>query len=142
MKIRQLLLSLLMFGTMSGVAAFAAETQSQTRPATAPRESDLEQRADDDWTFFQIGFWFDVPSYTKNSNVYGIKTGQPVSSGAGKVYGVEGSWIAAATDHINGIQGSWVSCFNRDANGLQASLVFCRNTDYLRGVQASFVCLS
>ena len=138
MKMQKIFASLLVLGVVSGAAVFAddaAKTQCANNTTQA-------QRASDDWTFFQIGFWFDVPSYTKNSNVYGIKTGEPVSSGSGNVCGLEASWIAAATDNINGAQGSWVSCFNKKIDGVQASLGFCRNTEYVRGAQASFVCLA
>ncbi|MDD5699330.1 MAG: hypothetical protein PHH77_12010 [Victivallaceae bacterium] len=93
----------------------------------------------DDWTFFQIGIWFDVPSSTSNSNVYGLKTGQPFSSGIGRVYGAEISWLAAATDDIIGVQGSWVSCFNEELKGIQAALGVCFSKKELQGLQASSV---
>ena len=41
---------------------------------TAPQTVNANQQAPlNQWTFFQLGFWFDQPSATANSNVYGIK---------------------------------------------------------------------
>lgn len=144
---KKLFVSLLVLGGLSG-AAFAAEEAKPAavveKPAAtvAGKPAAVDQRANEDWVPFQIAFWFDVPSYTKNSNVYGIKTGQPASSGTGKVCGLEASWVAAATDNISGIQGSWVSCFSKNTEGLQASLGFNRNNNYMRGAQGAMVCMA
>jgi len=136
---KKLLVSLLMSGCLYGVAAFADAAAAQPVQSSSPAAT---QRASKDWTFFQIGFWFDVPSYTKNSNVYGIKTGQPISSGHGNVCGLEASWLAAGTDYIRGAQGSWVSCFNKEMDGVMASLAYTQNDVRMNGVQASGVNLS
>ncbi|MDD5596301.1 MAG: hypothetical protein PHV82_00065 [Victivallaceae bacterium] len=110
-----------------------------------------------DWTFFQIGFWIDVPSSTANSNVYGLKTGWPISTGIGRVCGNEISWFVAGTDEINGLQACFLMCFSefiegiqasggtslsRDVKGIQASLGVCYNQKELQGLQASVVNIS
>ncbi|QSH42444.1 hypothetical protein P0136_02730 [Lentisphaerota bacterium ZTH] len=110
----------------AGVAMFANDLEHKQKPL-------------DDWTFFQIGFWFDLPTCTADSNVYGLKTGQPISSGYGRVYGAEISWIAAATDDIKGAQGSWIFTKNRTIEGVQASFICNINKEEITGLQAGFV---
>lgn len=92
-----------------------------------------------DWTFFQIGFWIDIPSSSANSNVYGLKTGQVISTGIGCVYGIEASWFLAGTDKISGIQASWATCFNNKLEGLQASCGYNYSRDKFYGLQAGAV---
>ena len=95
-----------------------------------------------DWTIFQIGFWLDFPSSTANSNVYGIKTGQPMSSGIGRVHGTEISWFTSATDNIKGLQVCWCTCFSEYLQGVQASLGFNLTKKELEGFQAGPVNIS
>ncbi|MCF6177213.1 MAG: hypothetical protein L3J71_15765 [Victivallaceae bacterium] len=95
-----------------------------------------------DWTFFQIGFWIDIPSSSANSNVYGLKTGQVISTGIGRVYGIEASWFLAGTDNISGMQVSWATCFNNQLDGLQASFGYNYSRDQLYGLQAGSVNIS
>ncbi len=89
-----------------------------------------------EWTFFQLGFWFDVPSYTRNSNVYFLKLGCPASSGIGRVKGNELAIFWAGTDYVEGLQSSFIVCEDRRMDGVQASLGFCRSRENLNGLQA------
>lgn len=98
-----------------------------------------DQKPMDDWTCFQIGFWFDVPSSTANSNVYGLKTGQPISSGHGRVYGPEISWFVAGTDYIKGGQASFIFCKSITQDGVQAAFGVCINQENLSGLQATLI---
>lgn len=60
-------------------AAAAATTPAPVEPkVTAPAQCEAEQlRPLSQWTPFQIVFFPNVPNATWNSNVFGIKTGQP-----------------------------------------------------------------
>ncbi|MFA6104755.1 MAG: hypothetical protein WCV67_19925 [Victivallaceae bacterium] len=89
-----------------------------------------------EWTFFQLGFWFDVPSYTRNSNVYFLKLGCPTSSGIGRVKGNELAIFWAGTDYVEGLQSSFIVCEDRRMDGVQAALGFCRSRENLNGLQA------
>ena len=89
-----------------------------------------------EWTFFQLGFWFDVPSYTKTSNVYFLKLGCPVSAGIGRVKGNELAIFWAGTDYVEGLQSSFIVCENRRVDGVQASLGFCNSQESMNGLQA------
>lgn len=89
-----------------------------------------------EWTFFQLGFWFDVPSYTKTSNVYFLKLGCPVSSGLGRVKGNELAIFWAGTDYVEGLQSSFIVCENRKVDGVQASLGYCNSMESMNGLQA------
>ncbi len=98
----------------------------------------MDARDDESWTFFQAGFWFDVPSATTNSNVNGIKSGWPICAGHGKVYGLEISWFASATDNIRGVQTSWVINLSKKMTGLQASWI-TNVSEEMTGVQGCFI---
>lgn len=107
---------------------------------TAPQAVNSNQQSPlDQWTFFQLGFWFNQPSATANSNVYGIKTGWPISSGYGSVNGLEASWVVAGTDHVQGLQACWVYTGNKEMQGVQASLACNVNKERFRGLQAGLV---
>lgn len=97
---------------------------------------------DEKWSFIQIGFWFDIPSSTAKSNVYGLKTGWPISSGSGFVNGAEISWLAAATDNLNGLQACWIYTQNKYLTGAQGSFICNINKKGLRGLQAGLVNVS
>lgn len=88
-------------------------------------------------SFLQIGILPGFPSNTYNSNVVGVKTGQPCSTGIGRVYGLEASWIISGTAHIRGIQACWIYCDNRQFDGIQSSFVVNRNLAGFNGIQAT-----
>ncbi len=119
------------------VNAPAAETPAQTADQSIEPAQQLPPL--DKWSCFQLGFWFDQPSSTANSNVYGLKTGWPISSGNGRVNGAEISWLASGTAYIQGVQGCWIYTGNKELQGLQASFICNINQDMLRGLQAGLV---
>ncbi|MCF6177601.1 MAG: hypothetical protein L3J71_17740 [Victivallaceae bacterium] len=75
------------------------------------------------WDFFQFGVWFDVPSVTRTSNVYGIKIGAPFCSGQGTVKGIETAVFCGATDSITGLQACIITSVTKRIDGLQFSIV-------------------
>ncbi len=92
-----------------------------------------------EWIPFQVVFFPNLPPSSWNSNVYGIKSGWPITDGVGRVYGLEASWFWSGTNLINGIQASWVLCMNEQFNGLQAAFVGCINREKGQGLQATLV---
>jgi hypothetical protein len=111
----------------------AADAEAAAKPEAQPLEKS---------TPIQVGFWFDTPECTKTSNVYGFKTGQVVSSGIGRVYGLEASWIISATETIGGVQTAAIGCTSKKLDGVQAAIPYCMNNEELNGLQASLVNLS
>ena len=99
-------------------------------PEVAPRDRDS-------WTLFQIGFLPLWPSFTKVSNVYGVKLGAPMCSGYGRVYGVEPSLLYSGTRYIGGVQATfWGTCLAREVYGIQASSFGPSMTGRIYGIQA------
>ena len=122
---KKLLIAAIILAGMSGMPLQAAD-------AAAKDQKDPLN----DWTFFQLGFWFDTPSYTKTSNVYFLKLGCPTCSGLGRVKGNELAIFWAGTDYVEGLQGSFVVCENRKIDGVQASAGFCQSRETMNGLQA------
>ena len=138
MKKLFLIFAAVLAGTV--VVSAAEKTEApRTAPAEVKKSADAELKPVDDWTFFQIAFLPYVPSAAMNSNVYGIKSGWPVTCGIGRIYGLEASWIYSGTELAKGIQASWVCCYDRTCDGLQSSFVVCINRELLRGLQATLV---
>ena len=108
-------------------AAQLGQTQTvKTQPSTTPAQKT-------DWDFFQLGFWFGIPSETEYTDVYGLKVGAPGCGGKGTVNGVETSVFASGTDHVNGISSSVLVATSKYVKGFQGSVVnYCDNVD---GVQ-------
>jgi hypothetical protein len=102
-------------------------------------ELDPAVRAEDEWTPFQVVFLPGLPSYSRNSNTHGIKSGWPATSGVGRVNGIEISWCYSGTDIIKGIQASWLINDNVAMDGLQISWILNMNGQVFRGVQGSCV---
>ena len=117
---------------------YSADEMMNNNASMSNQSMQMNSDENEDWTFFQAGFWFDVPSYTTNSNVNGIKSGWPICSGHGKVYGLEVSWFASATDNIRGVQGSWIVNISQKMTGLQASWITNVSKE-MRGIQACFI---
>lgn len=85
------------------------------------------------WDFLEFGFWFDVPSSTKNSNVYGIKIGAPFCSGQGKVNGIETAVFCGATENIKGLQACILGSISKRLDGVQFSIVnYCEEVTGLQ----------
>ena len=124
-------------------AGTVPEPPTPSAPAEQKQNPADEMRPLSQWTPFQIAFFPNVPTATWNSNVFGIKTGQPASGGIGRVFGLEASWVYSGTDHIKGIQACWVHCQNETCDGIQSSFVSCLNFTQLNGLQATLVyCLA
>ena len=143
MKLRQFILSAgAVCASVTLSAAATAEPSAPTAPAqpqTTAATTQCQMRPLSEWTPFQIVFFPGVPSATENSNVFGIKTGQPASGGIGRVFGLEASWVFSGTAHIKGIQACWVHCQNDTFDGIQSSFVSCLNFKEFRGLQATLV---
>jgi hypothetical protein len=108
----------------STAAQLAQALTVQTQPSTV-------QKAD--WDFFQLGFWFGIPSETEYTDVYGLKVGAPGCGGQGTVNGVETSVFASGTDHVNGVSSSVLVATSKHVKGFQGSVVnYCDDVD---GVQ-------
>lgn len=89
------------------------------------------------WSLFQIGFLPLFPSYTKSSNVYGMKLGAPMCSGYGRVFGIEPSILYSGTRYVKGVQASfWGTCIARRVYGVQASSFGPSITGTIFGIQA------
>lgn len=101
--------------------------------------TDETLRPEDEWTPFQIVFLPKLPSYAHNSNVYGIKSGWPITCGIGRVRGLEISWFYSGTEHIRGVQASWLINDNRFMQGLQVTWILNINRVMFDGIQASCI---
>lgn len=109
---------------------YCQKKAKQDIPEVAPRDRDS-------WTLFQIGFLPMWPSFTKVSNVYGMKLGAPMCSGYGRVYGVEPSLLYSGTRYVGGVQATfWGTCIARDVYGIQASSFGPSITRTIYGIQA------
>ena len=128
-------MKLLLIATMIIAASFGlrAADAAAARPEAQPLDKS---------TPIQVGFWFDTPECTRTSNVYGFKTGQVVSSGIGRVYGLEASWFISATENIGGVQTAGIGCASKRLEGIQAAIPYCINSEELSGLQASIVNLA
>jgi hypothetical protein len=112
-------------------ATSAAQSDVQTLPEQTQPVTTTEQKTN--WDFFQLGFWFGIPSETEYTDVYGIKVGAPGCGGKGTVNGIETSVFASGTDHVNGVSSSVLVATSKQVKGFQGSIVnFCDDVD---GVQ-------
>jgi hypothetical protein len=101
------------------VAVPAVDKASAPAPVSAAADRQLPSL--EDWTFFQLGFVPGYPTGCRMSNVYGMKLGAPMTSGYGRVYGVEPSIFYSGTDHIMGAQASWFGpAIGKEIIGVQA----------------------
>ena len=128
------------FSVSAAAKAAPAKAAPEAAKAAPAQAASCEQlRPLDQWTFFQVAFLPYVPNAQMNSNVYGIKSGWPVTCGYGRVFGLEASWIYSGTNHIKGIQASWICNNNESCDGIQASFVVSINRRLMRGLQATMV---
>jgi len=111
-------------------------------PAVAPKaeepvvcDKDM-LRPLNEWTFCQICFLPGVPKSSDNSNVYGVKSGWPITCGIGRVYGLEASWFYSGTAHIRGIQASWCVSDSKCCDGVTAAFLVSLARCQMNGVQA------
>lgn len=125
----------------------AKQTVSSTKPTTQNKvvKTEIPPKtcktkpidSPEKWDFFQFGVWFDIPSITKHSNVYGIKIGAPFCSGDGTVKGIETAVFCGATDNITGLQACILTSVSKQLNGVQFSIVNCAET--VEGLQLGVV---
>lgn len=97
------------------VTGFAAESKApEAKPQAAPEvkaeaacgtEENKCPVSDEKRTAcVDIGFWFDCPESTTDTDVEGVRFGVPMSAGKGSVKGLEWALFMAATDRIEGMQ--------------------------------------
>lgn len=130
MKTILLTLIVAIFCSTSAFSQAKARKAKGDIPEVAPRDRDQ-------WTLFQIGFLPMWPSFTKVSNVYGVKLGAPMCSGYGRVYGVEPSLLYSGTRYVGGVQATfWGTCLAREVFGVQASSFGPSITGRIYGIQA------
>ena len=135
-----LLLTAILFGC--AIAASAQEITSETsKPdSTAiqkqpiPAQQTTQTPANTGvWDFFQIGFWFGVPSETETTDVCGIKLGIPSCGGSAHVYGLETSVCASGTDYVKGVQSSLLVDVSKEVTGLQGGVInYCETVHGLQ----------
>lgn len=77
----------------------------------------------DKWDFFQLGFWFGVPTQTNATDVSGMKLGIPACGGMGYVYGLETSVCASGTDYVKGVQCSLLLDVSKKVTGVQGAVI-------------------
>ena len=90
------------------------------------------------WTIFQIALVPGVPGVTRNSAVYGLKLGLPVSGGNGCVGGIEMSLVGSTTSRVYGVQMSPFVNTAGTMSGLQMCVI-TNATDYVNGWQMSLI---
>ncbi|MCP4179548.1 MAG: hypothetical protein GY756_17445 [bacterium] len=104
-------------------------------PITVDAKSNKQQTIG--WSVLQLGILPSYPQLIDYTNVYGFKFGIPISSGYGKVGGLEASIFSSGTDNIYGMQLSPVN-YTKIFYGFQTGAVnFAGKQVY--GFQASFV---
>lgn len=90
-----------------------------------------------EWTPFEVGFWFDVPGYTKRVGVKGFRFGFPFS-GTSPVRGLDLSLFGSDISNLYGTQMSIGFCNASTKNyGLQTAIGACINKGLFDGVQIS-----
>lgn len=87
------------------------------------------------WPVLQIVLWPGMPPYT-DMEVYGIRTGFPVSGGTGAVDGLEIAPLVSYSDYVNGLQFSPVLNRTKNTTGFRCGLVNT-STERVRGFQLS-----
>lgn len=111
-------------------SSFADQPHQAMTTKTQPSRPAVKKA---DWDFFQLGFWFGIPSETEYNDVYGLKVGAPGCGGKGTVNGVETSVFASGTDRVNGVSSSVLVATSKQVKGFQGSIVnYCDDVD---GVQ-------
>lgn len=90
-----------------------------------------------EWTPFEVGFWFDVPGYTKRVEVKGFRFGFPFS-GTSPVRGLDLSLFGSDISSLDGAQMSIGFCnASTKSYGLQTAIGTCLSKEKFDGVQIS-----
>ena len=137
---RTVLLLTALFGC--AMVAQSQETANDTSKLQAPvvqqqsapvQEQSVAPADTAKWDFFQLGFWFGVPSQTETSDVCGMKLGVPSCGGSGHVYGLETSVCASGTDYVKGVQCSLLVDVSKKVTGVQGAVInYCET---VKGLQ-------
>lgn len=104
------------------------------------QKSESPVKNENDWDFFCLAFFPNVPSSAKHSEVYGVKFGAPISFGMGNVTGVEASVFGSMSYNVDGIQTGVLFCVGKEINGVQASPVCVAKS--VNGLQFGLVNIS
>lgn len=104
----------------------------QQQPAPTQNQSSIPDDTGK-WDFFQLGFWFGVPTQTDASDVCGMKLGIPACGGVGHVYGLETSVCASGTDYVKGVQCSLLVDVSKKVTGVQGAVINYSET--VKGLQ-------
>lgn len=113
---------------------FAEQANSQLK-ATADTASAKSQEIESDPV--QVGFWFDVPGYTKNNKVKGFRFGFPFS-GTSSVTGFDLSLFGSDVTRLDGAQMSIGFCSSsNESYGFQSAIFTCINEKHYDGGQLS-----
>lgn len=140
MKLKAIAMAAVIWGLGATLQAQTAPITSGTataKPAAAPVVKCAPQR----WDAMLAGFWFDVPTSITNANVRGLKLGLPISSGNGKVIGMEWSLGCGATNYISGFQWSFGVAKPVTMKGFQMAMVNMAEEE-LHGAQLGLVNVS
>lgn len=92
----------------------SGKTKAKAKPA--------KKKPANGYEVLQIGLWFDQPSETKYTDVYGIKVGAPICSGDGKVAGLETAVFCGATRRVDGLSACILWSDVKEMNGIQFSI--------------------
>lgn len=112
-----------------------AQVTDNTQPLTVQTQPSAQKSKT--WDFFQLGFWYGIPSETEYTDVYGLKVGAPGCGGKGIVNGIETSVFTSGTDNVNGVSSSVLVATSKHVIGFQGSVVnYCDDVD---GVQLGIV---
>ncbi len=95
---------------------------AQQQPVQAQNQSSVSADTGK-WDFFQLGFWFGVPTQTNATDVNGMKLGIPACGGVGHVYGLETSVCASGTDYVKGVQCSLLVDVSKKVTGVQGAVI-------------------
>ncbi|HBM16817.1 MAG TPA: hypothetical protein DD381_10810 [Lentisphaeria bacterium] len=87
------------------------------------------------WPVLQLVLWPGMPPYT-DKEVYGMRTGFPLSGGTGAVYGMELTPFVCYSDYVYGLQISPFFNHTKATNGFRCALANA-STEKVKGLQLS-----
>jgi hypothetical protein len=117
--------------------AFAANEKSSAKPAVKvvkvtpdkkvpqsgkPAPKVAAAKKADGYDLIQIGLWFNQPSETRYTDVFGVKVGAPICSGDARVAGIETAVICGATRRVDGLSACILWSDVKEMNGIQFSI--------------------
>jgi hypothetical protein len=141
MKSKCILFILFMMILFSSFAVSNLEEADTQDTSHAEYHEKVYSSTSENWTVFQFAIIPGVPGVTRNSSVYGMKFGIPISGGNGTVGGVEMSIAASTTSRVYGLQLSPFVNISDVMDGVQ----FCaitNATNHVAGWQMSMINVS